>query len=379
MSGRPGSPLPHARRPGMLAVYSLRTLHLHLLRQTVATLLVTVAVFTFILLLGNVLKDVLDLLASGRATPSIVMRAILLLIPFAVAFALPIGMLTASLLVFGRLSADGEITAIRSGGISLVAAAAPVVGLSVLLSGVCGWFNGYVAPASRVAFKQLQQEAIRAKGFAGFASGRYLDFGSLTLYAREASGTNLSEVLVYQVVGGRRMLDLWAPEANFSLDSNGWPNHLTLRNAQGLAQLNPIYAAEWSTNLTLLRPDALVTPKPSEMTFPQLRTELERRRGAGEPVTPILVQLHRQVAFSFACVGFTMVGIPLGLRAHRRETNIGLAIALALLFAYYAFIILGQALETREAAWPHLILWIPNFLFQGVGAWMLYRADQGPR
>ena len=49
----------------MLAAYSLRTLHLHLLRQTVATLLVTVAVFTFILLLGNVLKDVLDLLASG--------------------------------------------------------------------------------------------------------------------------------------------------------------------------------------------------------------------------------------------------------------------------------------------------------------------------
>lgn len=368
----------------MLPGLSLRTLHLHLLRQTVATLLVTVAVFTFILLLGNILKDVLDLLASGQATFSLVARAILLLIPFAVAFALPIGMLTASLLVFGRLSADGEITAIRSGGISLVAAAAPILGLSVLLSGLCGWFNGYVAPSSRVAFKQLQQDAIRAKGFAGFAAGRYLDFGSLTLYARDASGTNLREVLVYQVSGGRRMLDLWAPEASVTLDTNGWPLQLVLHDAQGLALFGtnsqiPIYTSEWSTNLAALRPDSVVLPKPSEMTFPQLRTELERRRISGDPVTPILVQLHRQVAFSFACIGFTLIGIPLGLRSHRRETNVGIALALLLLLAYYAFIILGQALETREAARPHLILWIPNFLFQGVGAWLLYRADRGPR
>jgi len=82
----------------------VRTLHLHLLRETLATLLVTVAVFTFVLLLGNILKDVLDLLASGRASLALVARSILLLIPFALAFALPIGMLTADL----RLTSEGR-------------------------------------------------------------------------------------------------------------------------------------------------------------------------------------------------------------------------------------------------------------------------------
>ena len=119
----------------------MRTLHRHLLGETLATLLVTVAVFTFVLLLGNILKDVLDLLASGRASLLLVGRSILLLIPFALAFALPIGMLTAALLVFGRLSADGEITALRAGGISLVSSVAPVVGLRILLSGLCLAFN----------------------------------------------------------------------------------------------------------------------------------------------------------------------------------------------------------------------------------------------
>ncbi len=360
----------------------MKTLHLHLLRQTLGTLAVTVAVFTFVVLLGNVLKDVLDLLATGRASVGLVLHAVLLLIPFALSFALPMGMLTATLLVFGRLSTDGELTAIRAGGISLVAAVTPILLLSVLLSGVCALFNCHVAPSSRVAFKELQNEVIRARGFAGFAEGRYLDFGSLTLFAKKIRGTNLSEVIVYQVANGRRQLDLWAPTGNFTTDTNGWPELLVLRDAQGLVMVNgsqsPFIAAEWPTNLAGFHGES-TAPKPTDMTFRQLQDELAlRRTGGGEgSVSPILVQMHRQAAFSFACIGFTLVGIPLGIRAHRRETNVGIAVALILVAGYYSFIILGQALDTRASIHPHLIPWIPNLLFQGIGSALLYRANRG--
>jgi lipopolysaccharide export system permease protein len=388
----------------------MNTLHKYLTRQVLASLLLGMAVFTFVLLIGDGLKEILPLLIGGQVGLGVVLEAIGLLIPFFWVYALPMGLLTATLLVFGRFSADQELTAARASGISLLSLVTPILLLSLFCCGLSAWINMDLGPRSRVLFKDLLFSARAGLVNSQLPEKQFIrDFPGYIIYVDKNDHGNLRDVNVFILQNGTNVTSvIRAPEGRLKADMPNKQLIFDLLNAQRM-KLNPVtitfikgwFSYQYQLPSTDNHP---YHPAISDMTYRQLRDELndlnqklslppdfdattasDTRLGSLEEVEkqrtdltePIRVEMHRQIAFSFACFSFTLIGIPLGIRVHRRETNIGVAIALILVLIYYAFVMLGESLSARPEFAPHLIFWLPNFIFQAVGAVLLWRANRG--
>ena len=177
---------------------AVKTLHRHVTRQVIASLLMAMVVFTFVLLLGNVLKEILTWLINRQATLGLVVEAVGLLVPFVWVFALPMAMLTSVLLVFGRFSADQEFTAIRASGISLLSVITPVLLISLLLCAVSALVNLEIAPRCRVAYVNLRFRLVAGLTTALLPEDHVVkDFPGYIFFVGRNENGNLRDVMVF--------------------------------------------------------------------------------------------------------------------------------------------------------------------------------------
>jgi lipopolysaccharide export system permease protein len=390
----------------------MKTLHKYLTRQVLASLLLGMAVFTFVLLIGDGLKEILPLLICGQVRLSVVLEAVGLLIPFFWVYALPMGLLTATLLVFGRFSADQELTAARASGISLLSLISPVLLLSLFCCVLSAWINLDLGPRSRVTFKELLFRARTDLARVQLPERQFIrDIPGYIVYVDQNHRGDLQGVMVFVLQHETNVTStIRAPHGRLVADTQKKQLTLNLLNPQ-MVTLMPNDRVRidstkgWFSYIIPFSSESNPAYHPglSDMTFWQLQDELndlnrklslppdlDEVGPEGRPVQPqeaekqredltepIRVEMNREIAFSFACFSFTLIGIPLGIRVHRRETNVGIAMALILVLVYYTFIMVGESLSARPEFAPHLIFWLPNFIFQAVGAVLLWRANKG--
>ncbi len=374
----------------------MNILHRYIFRSLLAASFLAVGVFAFVLIVGNVLRDVLGLLTDGQLSFPLFFRLLSLLVPYVIAYALPLGILTGVLLVLGRLSAQREITAMRSAGISLFQISAPVFFLAVIGVAFSITVNFYYAPNARSQYREDLSASIRENPLNYIVERRFVrDFPGYVIYVGEKRDEELRDLWLWEI-GDERMVSrfLHAEEATLDYEAETESILLILRDVfaearsagdpENLQEARPSPSIERTTIRLPLRGilgRGTGSKRYGDMTFNEIigvRAELPDRPGEDHFSELISIQLSIQERFAmaFSVLSLALFAVPLGIRIQRSETSSNLVIALCLAMVFYFLVIAVGWFETRPRLRPDLLVWLPNLLFQAAGVWMFLRVEK---
>jgi lipopolysaccharide export system permease protein len=371
----------------------------YILRSVVVTCLGAVCLFVFVLMAGNIIRDLLGPMLAGQIGLLTFARLVLLMVPVMVSYALPLGMLTSVLLTLGRLSSDSEITAMRSAGLSFARIAMPVYVLAALGVALGLRVNFESMPRAKVQYEREFVSAMRANPLSFIVPKTFIrEFPGNVIYIGSMNGSDLRDVWWWELDEEHRMVRFVHAESGH-VDYDEASNKLIvpLANAreeehdrkkpEDYSQSLPVNSARQAGPLRLSLAKYFGAPtvhqKLQWMTYGELMGE--RARIAREPVGPGMARQHERDAMKVeltiqdkgcmaaAIFTFAFVAIPLGIKVSRRETSANLAVAVILALGYYFATIMVGWLDQHPEYRPDLLLWTPNLLLLALGFWMVRR------
>src|SRR5437879_12521767 len=110
-------------------------------RELIVNLLFGIFVLSLVLVVGNIFRKLLPLLVNHDVPVEYLVSFIAYVLPFSLIFTIPWGLLTAILLVFGRLSADNELVDLRSNGVSVQSVCVSLVLVAFFFSAILTLFD----------------------------------------------------------------------------------------------------------------------------------------------------------------------------------------------------------------------------------------------
>ncbi len=363
----------------------MRILRAYLLKELLNPTATAMVLFTFVLLMGNLIK-LADLLINKGVSPLAILELFALLIPTLLGYTVPMAVLTGTLLAFGKLSSDREILAMKASGIGFFSIAAPVLLVGFLVSLALVPLNNRLVPWSHYASRQILVDIGIRNPTAFLESGTFIkEFKPYILFVYQVEGNRLSKVRIYEPQEGRPTRTIVAERGE--LIPIPQERRVVLRLYQGSAdEPDPkdpgkFYKLEFKAYAMTLAlaegkdPETLAR-KPKDMDLDQLREEISRLEAKGVDPTPLRIEFHRRTAMAFSPLAFILIGLPLGITTRRAQRSVGLGLSVVIFIGYYLFLILGQTFAQKGTVSPCPAMWIGNGIFLLIGSLLLWKTHR---
>ena len=479
----------------------MRILHRYVLANFLVTFAMSMAVLTFVMMVGLVFES-LKYIARGMDA-MLVLRFLWQNLPGTLSYSVPVSLLVSSLLVFSRLSSDSEISAMRSCGVPLAAIMRTPVLFAALMALVCLHVNDNVSPDAAYT-RALRRKTFKASDVMALLEPRtWIAMGEYDIFIAKRDGEVLQDLRVNQPLSGGRTREIRAATAHVATNGEGramlmmtdvtidpwrddqpgmshaeaWqlplsaisgrddspasrgrnpvrrakdlPTWALVRNVavairhppvrpedrerlavlesrlaearENLARCTNALAAgntnavaaglaNAATNavagisnvvtnavagisnavasVTNAVADAVQAPDEdqdpgvlaarvvhAEGRLARARANLEPAFRAEKELSRAKVEIGVRATLAAACLCFVLVGIPLGIQSHRRESSVGIGLSLAIAGAFYFFCITAESLSKHPELHAHWLLPVPVVICLALHVWLMHRHE----
>jgi lipopolysaccharide export system permease protein len=362
----------------------------YIFTQLMMPFLFGVGAFSSIVLSIGGLFDLMRQVAESGLSITVALEVMALKMPQFIAYSFPMSILLAGMMTYGKFSADSEIIAFRSCGISIYRLIVPAVVLSIIVMGITFLFSELVVPVASQRATTILNEALKQDK--PIFKKDNITFNEYKEIERDGKKEQVLVRLFYaDKFDGQTMTGLTIVDRS---------------QAKGLTQILNAQSAVWNSKentwdfangtIYLIAPDAsyrniitfqhqqLQLPKsPFELAAPDKKlddmsiaeamdyaTEI-RLSGDRKKIVDAAVQIQTKLAFPFICLVFGLLGAATGIRPQRTGKATSFGVSVLLIFGYYAFMMFCRSLGQGEVISPFLAGWLPSLIGIVIGAWLV--------
>ncbi|MCL4781682.1 MAG: LptF/LptG family permease [Bryobacterales bacterium] len=368
----------------------MRLLSRYVLIECVRGTVLGVTLFTFVLFLQRIGK-LFEPMVRGSASLTDVAWLFALVLPPALTFTIPLGVLVGVLIGLSRMASDGEITAIRASGVSARLLLRPVL----IFAGITTLFTGFgttvLTPAAIKETYHVLNRLIADQLTAEIQPRIFEEqFPGMVLY--------VGDVIPGHTVRWRNVFiaDTRPPEERDAANPDGKSNGPLITVARetiatpdiknNRIQLSLIDGTTHEPgetdneyfNSSFPRSEQVLVAQPPRELRAKAYAEMDMgslRRELGNNVEA-QIEWHQRLALPFACLLLCLIGMPLGVSTRRGGKSTAVVLTVALAFLYYVGLVTAVGLARGQTMPAWLAMWLPNILFGLTGIVLIMRLER---
>jgi len=357
----------------------------YIFREMLPTFFLSVAVFTFIFLMAKMIKITNWVVNYDVSILSVVMM-ICYSMPLFLVFVLPMSLMMSILLTFLRMSGDNEITALKTGGLSIYRLLPPVV--FFCLSGFAAtlFLTIYAMPWASLAIKELSYSVAASNIDIGLKERTFNgSFKDVMLYVNKVDIKN--KELIDLFIEDKRQPDIVstviAPKGKLYREPDKYVYYLVLYNGtiyqtnldDRIATSIRFDSNKFKLDLQNAFADHKAKRKHrSEMSLRELMRYAQTYKTKSQSYNKVLLEFHQKFSLPFTCIALGVLAVPLGLQSRSAKRPYGLILGLFFFLVYYLLLSAGSVLGKAGSVPPVIGMWLPNAVMLVIGIYLLLRS-----